>query len=861
MKSSPLLLLTIIILVCPRLAHAAPDATEARRSLTELEPLSAEQSFGELQVNYSVEGKPLTVAGRHYAHGLGTHAHSQLVYELNARFDRFESWAGVDDEMTSFGKSSVIFKVFGDDHELFESGILRNGSPPCHIVVSVTGYQELRLEVTDAGDGINGDHADWLEPTLLGEQLAAKESPDLHIACEVSSPELKLQLSAQGEMIGMVFEKTRTRYAVRGRTRLGGFHDSGEVILSKTANGIEFTRTVTNRVNRQCTITDRFSRAADAIEWDVELQSDGTPWTAPIITTIHCEHPEKKRLWAAWQDPLAPVADINYGDNPPWHDPLIGQPFTTRSWSYGEPPNGQFCSANIISLPLVSIWMPEDHNAFTLVQSPEDTLLDLHLRTTEDGEIEWQRLKYRMGGGKTIRFRMQFIAHEDDWRQPLAWLEARYPEFFEPPNPHVQKLAGTAAYTGEEKPVDLVRMRRMAFRTLWKLSDDYAYMGMFLPPLTNSDARWQRTSDSGDPPGYKPQWTSFRRLNDFARYLRTNGFYLLNYFNTTEFGKHMKEVAVSVARAGDPDLWKDASAYLAARMPHAPVQPRQGAWQGGWAVDPGDPDYMNYLIEQAERHLKFIPDAAGICIDRADYLHDYNHGGDDGISWDGQPSRALVISWRDLLERLGPLMHEHDKVIFCNLLDPRLEITPQIDGIYAEYGDRATVLNGVALLCLHKPLLVWTRNQDKLDDDFFQRNLYLGAFPTAPYPLNNHSIQPSPERDRWYLDYGPLFDCLRGKRWVLTPRCIEIMGNAAKANLFEVDDGWVAPVVFAGTNVSATVKIRGILGGNRDVIVDTLHPGSNVPERIQFTQKNGQNLIELRVPLQRGCALIHIKRY
>lgn len=857
---SPLLLLAIIIFVCARPAHAAPDAAETGRSLTELEPLTAEQSFGTLEINRSVEDKPLTVAGKLYAHGLGTHAHSELIYELGGRFDRFESWGGVDDEMTSYGKSSVVFKVFGDDRKLFESGILSNGSPPCHIVVSVVGCQELRLVVTDAGDGINGDHADWLEPMLFGEQSAAKESQDVRVAHEVASPDLKLQLSAQGELIGMIFQKPLTRYAARGRTSLGGFHDSGKIIASKTADGgIRFTRIVTNRVNRQCTIIERFSPATNAIAWDVELHAEGPPWTAPIITTIQCEQPEKKQLWAAWQDPLAPIAGINYRDNPPWHDPLAGQPFTTRSWSYGDPPNGLFCSGNIISLPLVSVWMPEKHQAFTLVQSPEDTLLDLRLRTTTNGEIEWHRLKYRLGGGKTIRFRMEIIAHEDDWREPLGWLAARYPQFFEPPNPNVQKLAGTAAYTGEEKPVDLVRMKQMAFRTLWKLSDDYAYMGMFLPPLTNSDAHWERTSDSGDPPGYKPQWTSFRRLNDFARYLRTNGFYLLNYFNTTEFGKEMKNVAAPGAQVGNPDLWKDASAFLAARMPHAPLQPRHGAWQGGWAVDPGDPDYMNYLVEQAERHLRFIPDAAGMCIDRADYLHIYNHGGDDGVSWDGQPSRALLLSWRDLMERLGPLMHDQNKVIFCNLMDPRLELTRQLDGIYAEFGDRATALNGVTLLCLHKPLLVWTRNQDTLNDDFFQRNLYLGAFPTAPYPLNNHCIQPSPERDRWYLDYGPLFDCLRGKKWVLTPRCVEVLANTAKANLFEVDDGWAAPVVFAGTNISAMVRIRGIPRGNPDIIVEALHPGSSVPERIQFTRNNKQNLIELRVPLQRGCALIHIK--
>ena len=121
----------------------------------------------------------------------------------------------------------------------------------------------------------------------------------------------------------------------------------------------------------------------------------------------------------------------------------------------------------------------------------------------------------------------------------------------------------------------------MAFRVLWKLSDDYAYMGMFLPPLTTADARWERTSDIGDPPGYKPQWTSFNRLNGFAKYLKENGFYLLNYFNTTEFGKDMTNVSLSSHEARNPDLWKNPSAYLKARMPDAAIKPVAAAWQGG----------------------------------------------------------------------------------------------------------------------------------------------------------------------------------------------------------------------------------------------------------------------------------------
>ena len=56
------------------------------------------------------------------------------------------------------------------------------------------------------------------------------------------------------------------------------------------------------------------------------------------------------------------------------------------------------------------------------------------------------------------------------------------------------------------------------------------YIGMFIPPVTNADETWERSwkleLDTPD----KPHWTSIRRMNDYANYLKTNGFYLPGLF-------------------------------------------------------------------------------------------------------------------------------------------------------------------------------------------------------------------------------------------------------------------------------------------------------------------------------------------
>jgi hypothetical protein len=676
---------------------------------------------------------------------------------------------------------------------------------------------------------------------------------------KVRSPVLAISLSAEGNILGIQFDAHRREIRVRGRTHLEEGGVFGSVIVKRlSGGGIEFVRTMTNLDNGQCLVTERFLPASDCIHWEVDIRGNSLPWSTPIITTFTWPDPETKLLWAAWQDPLASATARTTNAGPQqWHDPLIARPFLNGYWSYGIRPGGDYSRGDIITIPLVSVFLPNAHRSLTLVQSPEDVLLGMQLITTTNGEVSLRRTHYRIDNRHTIRLRMDLVPGADDWRAVMGWIVRRYSRFFEPPNPNVQPMAGTGAYSGSEKPVDVKRLKRMAFRILWKLSDDYAYMGMFLPPFTNADTRWERVNDVLDQPGYKPSWTSFRRLNDFACYLKTNGFYLLSYFNATEFGRNMKHVAVSPAEKHNPNLWKNPSGCLQARMPNAPIKPLTRCWQNGWLVDPGDPAYMDFLLEQAKRHLRWVPDAAGICIDRADHLRLYNLGADDGASWAaGQKARALVISWRRFMDRLGPLMHRKGKVIFCNLMDQRLELARHLDGIYLEYPPEPNVINGIALICVDKPLLRWTRDKDLLDDALFQRYLYLGVFPTAPYPFNNHCIQPSPAHDRWYLDYGPLFDALRGKQWVLTAHCIEVVGHVAKANLFRVLDGWAAPVMLGGTNATAVVKICGVSGLTAGSRCKVLHPGSEKTLSVPMTWKHGEATV--RVPLVRGCAMLQI---
>ncbi|WP_407991664.1 NPCBM/NEW2 domain-containing protein [Kitasatospora sp. CMC57] len=135
-------------------------------SLSDLAWSSARSDFGAVEKDRSVYGNPIRLNGTTYAKGIGTHANGTITYALNGGYARFRSDVGVDDEVGA--NSTVRFEVWGDGVKLWESpAVMTPVSATQPVDVSVVGVNQLVLKVTDAGDGINSDHADWAGATLV----------------------------------------------------------------------------------------------------------------------------------------------------------------------------------------------------------------------------------------------------------------------------------------------------------------------------------------------------------------------------------------------------------------------------------------------------------------------------------------------------------------------------------------------------------------------------------------------------------------------------------------------------------------------------------------------------------------------
>ncbi|MGV3616041.1 MAG: NPCBM/NEW2 domain-containing protein [Fimbriimonas sp.] len=141
------------------------DNSAAAIAIETLDLSVINQDWGEPRKGRSVEGKPLKIGGRTFTSGLGTHAGSSFLIELNGA-SSFTASVGVDDETD--GKGSVRFRVYLDGKLVAETTPMKGGGKPQKVDVNLKGAKRMRLVVDDAGDGIDHDHADWAEAVIVG---------------------------------------------------------------------------------------------------------------------------------------------------------------------------------------------------------------------------------------------------------------------------------------------------------------------------------------------------------------------------------------------------------------------------------------------------------------------------------------------------------------------------------------------------------------------------------------------------------------------------------------------------------------------------------------------------------------------
>jgi len=155
-------LLTVIIVVLSLISCSGPENSI---KLSELDLAKMGSGWGTARQDSSVTGSILSVAGKHFESGIGTHAISTFLIRLDKKGKRFSCLTGVDDGSDN-SQGSVEFIIVGDQKVLWQSGIMKKGDSARKADVDIRGIEKLGLLVTDAGDGKNNDHADWVDGVI-----------------------------------------------------------------------------------------------------------------------------------------------------------------------------------------------------------------------------------------------------------------------------------------------------------------------------------------------------------------------------------------------------------------------------------------------------------------------------------------------------------------------------------------------------------------------------------------------------------------------------------------------------------------------------------------------------------------------
>ncbi len=162
-------------------------AREGTLYLSDLKPVEAFAHGGVMSDRgYWAPNLPLHLGGVEYAKGVTMHPetgkHASAVYDLSQRPTAvsgapgrvLRAAVGITDEA---GGGSAQFVVLLPDpaggwKEVFRSRKLGCGDEPQQVSVPLGTATRLRLEVTDAGDGIGCDHATWADARLVPAEAA-----------------------------------------------------------------------------------------------------------------------------------------------------------------------------------------------------------------------------------------------------------------------------------------------------------------------------------------------------------------------------------------------------------------------------------------------------------------------------------------------------------------------------------------------------------------------------------------------------------------------------------------------------------------------------------------------------------------
>ncbi|MDO4535972.1 MAG: NPCBM/NEW2 domain-containing protein [Clostridium perfringens] len=127
---------------------------------------SGTTQYGSIRKNNNLK---LLVNGevKSFDKGIGVHANAEIVYDLSDKdYESFEALVGIDRGIAEQKNSSVIFKIYVDGEEVYNSGKITWYDEAKVVNIDVNNVKEFKIVVNDSDNGNTSDHGVIAETKL-----------------------------------------------------------------------------------------------------------------------------------------------------------------------------------------------------------------------------------------------------------------------------------------------------------------------------------------------------------------------------------------------------------------------------------------------------------------------------------------------------------------------------------------------------------------------------------------------------------------------------------------------------------------------------------------------------------------------
>jgi len=233
----------------------------------------------------SIDGNNITIGGKVYESGVGTHGPSQIIIKLNGSVTDFYTVLGVDDEVEEAGNFDyhVYVKAEGGATEDVAKGTINrfsNQSVDIH-ADNLSGWKYLYLETSNGTDDTNTcDHIDWANAYLVFQDQNSTRP------CIVSAEELTTKLACATT----VFSQPNVRFMQKVRSTVTG----AQLSVSNLPAGLTW--------NAARNIVEGVVAEEGVYTYQINVTVDGETTSEDVTLTVSSslQHPVPFMGWLSW---------------------------------------------------------------------------------------------------------------------------------------------------------------------------------------------------------------------------------------------------------------------------------------------------------------------------------------------------------------------------------------------------------------------------------------------------------------------------------------------------------------------------------------------------------------------------------